>query len=242
MSYHMNDVRLSDGPAIAAMAKDPRFFYVYINDGGQNPTVGGLSYAALCETVLQARLADKPSTGLLSKAGSVMRGAFRAAVDANNLTDAWAKGLRDEAGNLKGLTILMQNKDGKTEIGYFLHPDLHGKGLATSMVMSTLDWARKNTGLTTLLADVDPANGASCGILKKLGLQNTEYHEIGKYKDPDKKPIPSQIMEGGVDAVDRALATYKENNGVLFPVTDLLLDGKRRQAPTSPAATQKHTP
>lgn len=240
MAYKMDDVTKGDAVTIGKWASDPRFFYVYINSGisesePEKAAKSGVKYAEGCDQALQGRKSNLKlsefegslPTRLLDKGVSEL---FNQAVKITTPWDnVWTKGLRDENDKLCGLTVLMhEKKTGKTEIGYMLDPDYQGKGLATSMVMSTLDWARDNTNLSRLKADVDPANGASCGILKKLGMVNTEYKEVGPYKNRDGSPIPSQIMECSGEQVDEAIKAHLAKGGELYVVKDAIIDAKAR--------------
>lgn len=242
MAYTIDDITKKDADTIGKWASDPRFFYVYINSGisenePEKAAKSGVKYAEGCDQALQGR---KSNLKLSEFEGSlpsrlVDKGVSELFNQAVKLTtpwdNVWTKGLRDENDKLCGLTVLMhEKKTGKTEIGYMLDPDYHGKGLATSMVMSTLDWARDNTNLKILKADVDPSNGASCGILKKLGMVPTEYKEIGPYKNRDGSPIPSQIMEASGDKVDEAIQAYVAKGGELYHVSDAVLDVKKARA------------
>lgn len=56
------------------------------------------------------------------------------------------------------------------EIGYNLHPDRQGQGLAQEAVRLALGHAFANVGLERIEADIDPRNDASCRFVEKLGF------------------------------------------------------------------------
>lgn len=243
MTYKMDDVTKNDKEVVAKWASDPRFFYVYINSGINTPekaAESGAKYVEGCDQALQGRKSKLKLSELSGPlpARLLEKGLTKIFNQAVKLTtpwdNVWTKGLRDENNKLCGLTVLMhEKKTGKTEIGYMLDPDYQGKGLATSMVMSVLSWARQNTNLDTLKADVDPANSASCGILNKLGMVKTEYHEVGPYKDRDGSPIASEIREASGETIDKAIKDHLARGLKLFQVSDAVLDvqAKTKHAP-----------
>ncbi len=57
------------------------------------------------------------------------------------------------------------------EVGYILHPDHWGKGLAFEAMQAVIGFAFANHDLDHLMADVDPRNNASVRLLKRLGFQ-----------------------------------------------------------------------
>lgn len=212
MSFKMDDVTAADGAAIAAMASDPRFFYVYINNGGRDPVEAGHEYAGLCHLALDHRMNNQPLPDELP------------------WQKAFAKGLRDQDGKLAGVVVLLHEKNGETEIGYFLHPDFHGKGLGIRMAMSVVKWACENTDLQTLKGDVDPANEASKKMLAKMGLDVAEYHETGSYSDRDGTLLPSMIMKGSREQVEAALQNYLHHHkDQLFDIQDAVIDTRKKE-------------
>ena len=50
------------------------------------------------------------------------------------------------------------------EIGYILHPDVWGRGIATEALTAVLDHVFAARGLDAATADVDPANAASIRV------------------------------------------------------------------------------
>lgn len=64
------------------------------------------------------------------------------------------------------------------EIGFILHPDHWGQGLAYEALSVLVDRAFSRFHLPALAADVDPANLASQRLLRKLG-----FREVGREKN-----------------------------------------------------------
>jgi len=74
------------------------------------------------------------------------------------------------------------------EVGYILHPDHWGQGLAGEAVGASIDHVLATTYVETLTADVDPENAASIRLLERLGFVRTGFAERtwcigGVYKD-----------------------------------------------------------
>lgn len=59
------------------------------------------------------------------------------------------------------------------EIGFILHPDAWGRGLATEAATAFLAYAFATYPIEAVTADVDPRNAASLGLLQKLGFVET---------------------------------------------------------------------
>ena len=56
------------------------------------------------------------------------------------------------------------------KIGYALHPDHRGRGLATDAAARAIAWARDALGIERIDADVDEDNAASQRVLQHLGF------------------------------------------------------------------------
>ncbi len=56
------------------------------------------------------------------------------------------------------------------EIGYILHPDLWGRGLATEALSAVILRLFERHPIPSLRADIDPRNTASIKLLTKLGF------------------------------------------------------------------------
>lgn len=59
------------------------------------------------------------------------------------------------------------------EIGYILHPDTWGRGLATEALRAVIAHIFARRDIPALQADVDPRNLASLALLKRLGFTVT---------------------------------------------------------------------
>lgn len=74
------------------------------------------------------------------------------------------------------------------DVGYILHPDCWGQGLASEAVGAAVDHVFRTCDLETLTADVDPENAASIRLLERLGFVRTGFAERtwnvgGEWKD-----------------------------------------------------------
>ncbi|TPW00924.1 MAG: acetyltransferase [bacterium] len=63
------------------------------------------------------------------------------------------------------------------DVGYILHPDCWGHGLASEAVGAAIDHVFRTCALETLTADVDPDNAASIRLLERLGFVRTGFAE-----------------------------------------------------------------
>lgn len=59
------------------------------------------------------------------------------------------------------------------ELGFILHPDVWGRGIATEAATAFLTYAFAAYPIEAVTADVDPRNAASLGLLRKLGFVET---------------------------------------------------------------------
>jgi len=59
------------------------------------------------------------------------------------------------------------------DIGYILHPEVWGQGLAAEAVGAAIDHVLRTRDVETLTADVDPENAASIRLLQRLGFVRT---------------------------------------------------------------------
>ena len=58
----------------------------------------------------------------------------------------------------------------RAEIGYSLHPDWHGRGLASEALQLVLGYVFNELGLRRIEADIDPRNLPSCHLVEKFGF------------------------------------------------------------------------
>ena len=67
----------------------------------------------------------------------------------------------------------LEHKGPEVELGYDLHPDVWGQGLATEAARAVVDAALGPLGLERVVAVVKPANAASRRVLEKVGLRES---------------------------------------------------------------------
>ena len=58
----------------------------------------------------------------------------------------------------------------RAEIGYSLHADWHGRGLAGEALRAVLGFLIDEVGLERIEADIDPRNAASCRLAERVGF------------------------------------------------------------------------
>jgi RimJ/RimL family protein N-acetyltransferase len=63
------------------------------------------------------------------------------------------------------------------EVGFLIHPDLWGKGLAREAMTAAISYLFAQHGIDSLTAEVDPRNSASIGLLIRLGFMETHRAE-----------------------------------------------------------------
>ena len=64
------------------------------------------------------------------------------------------------------------------EIGFLLHPDHWGQGLAHEAMSAIIPYLFRQHAMPALTADVDPRNAASLRLLARLGFQET--HRVAR--------------------------------------------------------------
>lgn len=99
-------------------------------------------------------------------------------------TRAWLKGMIANGPDHPDFVV---ERDGRVigkagfyalpDVGYILHPDAWGQGLATEAVGAAVDHVFATRDLDTLTADVDPENAASIRLLERLGFLRTGFAE-----------------------------------------------------------------
>ena len=95
----------------------------------------------------------------------------------------WAITLRGDD-RLVGMICLlrMQLSDFRTEIGYILHPDLHGKGIMDEAIKTVIAYAFGTLKFHSLEAVIDPENSASEKVLLKNNfVKEAHFKENGYY-------------------------------------------------------------
>ena len=89
---------------------------------------------------------------------------------------------------------------GDAEVGYVLHQDAWGQGLATEAAGAVLRWAQQELGITRLVATCRPENIGSVRVLEKLSLSQIGYLVGDKIIDGvarDSLLFESQSLETG---------------------------------------------
>jgi RimJ/RimL family protein N-acetyltransferase len=91
------------------------------------------------------------------------------------------------------------------DIGYILHPDHWGQGLAREAVTAVLDRLFDMTDHEAATADVDPDNAASIRLLESLGFRRTGFAERtwnvgGEWKDSYFYALSHKDWQGRTDA------------------------------------------
>ena len=100
-----------------------------------------------------------------------------AATRLENPDDYVQPAIRDEDGRFAGTMYfhLTSVDDRTAEIGWILTPSAQGKGYATEAARLLLDLAFVELGLHRVYAELDPRNGASVAICKRLGMRHEAH-------------------------------------------------------------------
>jgi RimJ/RimL family protein N-acetyltransferase len=67
-------------------------------------------------------------------------------------------------------------QEGLVEIGWRLHPDHQGRGLASDAASGLLDLAFGEVGARRAIASPDPRNHASASLCERLGMRREAHH------------------------------------------------------------------
>ncbi len=70
-----------------------------------------------------------------------------------------------------GLTPQVVDGVEEIELGYHVHPDLQGRGLATEAAVAVLDYARSTLGAPRVVAIIDPHTAPSRRVAERAGLR-----------------------------------------------------------------------
>ena len=102
-----------------------------------------------------------------------------------NETQAWLDDMI--GGNAEGSDDFVIERDGRVigkagffrlpEVGYILHPDHWGQGLASEAVGAAIEHVFATREIDDLTADVDPENQASIRLLERQGFVRTGFAE-----------------------------------------------------------------
>jgi len=99
-------------------------------------------------------------------------------------------GIDKDTGRLAGEFVLflrsVEHRGG--ELGYILHPEFQGRGLATEGARAVLKFGFEVTGLHRIIARIDARNSTSAAVLDRLGLRKEAYlvkneHFKGEWSD-----------------------------------------------------------
>jgi RimJ/RimL family protein N-acetyltransferase len=138
---HLREFRRDDAPALFAVHADPRVMRYW-----SFPAWTELDQAhARVEAVLAQRAANEVYAWAIAEAGS------------DRLIGSVAAFALDPA-------------QARAEIGYSLHAEWHGRGLAQDAVRLAIAWLIGEAGFERIEADVDPRNTPSCRLLERLGF------------------------------------------------------------------------
>ena len=88
------------------------------------------------------------------------------------------KGTDDkESGRLIGEFVLFLRsvKHSGGEVGYVLHPDFQGQGLATEGARAMLNLGFETMGMHRIIARIDARNVASAAVLTRLGMRKESH-------------------------------------------------------------------
>ena len=98
--------------------------------------------------------------------------AFQRASQAERGWSVWAVETLDDGRFLGDCGLQpLEHKGPEVELGYDLHPDVWGQGLATEAARAVVDAALGPLGLERVVAVVKPAHAASRRVLEKAGLR-----------------------------------------------------------------------
>ena len=114
-------------------------------------------------------------------------------------------GFDKETGRLVGdfVLILRSVEHRRGEVGYALHPDFAGRGLAAEGARVMLEIAFRRLDLRRVIGRIDARNQASARVLAKLGLRH-EAHLVqnelfkGEWTDEDDFAILREEWECGL--------------------------------------------
>jgi RimJ/RimL family protein N-acetyltransferase len=127
---------------------------------------------------------------------------LRLEVDGDGITLA---AFDDATGRLVGELVLMLRsvEHRRGEIGYVLHPDFQGRGLATEGARHLLGIAFEDLDLHRVVARLDARNAASAAVLRRLGMRH-EAHLVqnawfkGEWSDEDDFAILQEEWSRGL--------------------------------------------
>src|SRR5689334_10512258 len=75
-----------------------------------------------------------------------------------------------------GLTLQPVEGERLLEVGYHIHPELRGRGLASEAARACLEWALEHTGHDLVCSIVHPANVASIKVAERVHRFRRTFH------------------------------------------------------------------
>lgn len=121
---------------------------------------------------------------------------------------------------LAGLISQIIDKESKVELGYRLHPQYWGRGLATEACLAICQYAFTQLSINELISIIDPKNIRSLEVAKRIGmkyLKDTSFHQFPVQIYMIKAPESSQ------NVIFRNLQAEDLPNGAQHSVDDDLL-------------------
>ncbi|MER5705060.1 GNAT family N-acetyltransferase [Micromonospora sp. NPDC002296] len=116
----------------------------------------------------EPRTREQSRTSVLAMAGE---DALRAEGDCLTLAVA------TDAGVIGTVELVWRSQlDRTAELGYVLHPDRWGRGLATEAATALLDWGFDEFGLHRIYARCHARNDASARLMARLGMRQEARH------------------------------------------------------------------
>lgn len=71
----------------------------------------------------------------------------------------------------------------RSEIGYMIHPDFHGRGIVSEAITRLLEYAFSDMNLHSVVAVIDPENIASEKVLQKTGFLKEAHFRENEFYD-----------------------------------------------------------
>jgi RimJ/RimL family protein N-acetyltransferase len=129
----------------------------------------------------QENIGDRGVRDLEGARGYIER--TRAAYAANGF-GLWRCDVR-ATGEAVGICGLVK-RDGldHPDVGYAFLESFWGSGLASEAAAATLAYARETLGLPTVVAIVQPTNGGSIAVLRKIGMKAAGLIELPGHDEP----------------------------------------------------------
>lgn len=103
--------------------------------------------------------------------------------------DQYAAVCLKDTGKLIGYIGLSRSGAGIYDLGYAFNFDYHGHGYATESCRAMVDYAFRDLQASTVAAGTAAANGPSCRLLARLGMQKTGELTASFTQNPDGTPF-----------------------------------------------------